>query len=133
MIFGVFCRLRQNPCDDFEKNLAALLSNGQEVLKNQKCLEFCKNEMMLRLTQYKCCFLSNKYLFVHQRRNLDIQKPKPFVAILFPSANNRSKYGHVTQILLMRQRRGMSETSEKTFLLRSKCCLTSTHLASVRM
>ena len=27
----------------------------------------------------------------------------------------------------------MSETSEKTFLLRSKCCLTSTHLASVRM
>ena len=31
------------------KNLAAILSNGQEVLKNQKCLEFCKNEMVLRL------------------------------------------------------------------------------------
>ena len=50
MIFEVFFRLRQNPWDDFEKNLAALLSNEQEVLKNQKWLEFWKNEMMLRFT-----------------------------------------------------------------------------------
>lgn len=62
-----------------------------------------------------------------------MQKPKPFMAILSPSDNNRSRYRHVTQILPLRQRGGVPGTSGKLSLLRSKCCLTSTHLPSVRM